>query len=304
MPRTPSHVWIHFTTANVEGKAVYTKCPKFPQGSKQTTPGKSSSASIRSENDSDSDTFSTAHSHSGIRGFFDSMDDHSQRNVDECFARAMYATGSPLMLTANVYWKRFLNVLRPAYTPPTRHALSTHLLDTEFNRVQARKPLTKQIAFRSSMMGGRMSGGQGIINYIVTTPQPVFYKSTDTKDNRHTGLYIDELKAVISDLGTKKVFGLVTDNAPNMKVTWEHVAETYPHITNGCAAHTLNLLLKDIMALKTMDTLYKTAKQVVKYVKGKQVASAIYFSKRKEKKQEHHTEAPQHHSMGWGCHHV
>jgi hypothetical protein len=39
--------------------------------------------------------------------------------------------------------------------------------------------------------------GQGIINYIISTPQPAFYKSTDTRDNRHTGLYIaDELKAV------------------------------------------------------------------------------------------------------------
>ena len=59
--------------------------------------------------------------------------------------------------------------------------------------------------------------GQGIINYIISTPQPVFYKSTDTKDNRHTSLYIaDELKAVINDLSPQKVFALVTDNAANM----------------------------------------------------------------------------------------
>ena len=63
------------------------------------------------------------------------MEERSQRNVDECLARAVYATGSPLMLTGNVFWKRFLNVLRPAYTTPTRHALSTNLLDAEFNRV-------------------------------------------------------------------------------------------------------------------------------------------------------------------------
>ena len=57
-----------------------------------------------------------------------------------------------------------------------------------------------------------------IINYIISTPQPVFYKSTDTRDNRHTSLYIaDELKAVINDLGPQKVFSLVTDNAANMK---------------------------------------------------------------------------------------
>ncbi len=261
------------------------KCPKFSQSLKQATPDKSSSASIRCENDSDSDTLSSVHGHSGIRGFFDSMDERSQRNADECFARAMYATGSPLMLTANVYWKRFLNVLRPAYTPPTRHALSTHLLDREFNRVQAKVKQTIDKADCISIISDGWSNVHGIINYIVTTPQSIFYKSTDTKDNRHTGPYIaDQLKAVINDLGPEKVCALVTDNAANMKVAWAHVKETYPHITTiGCAAHALNLLLKDIMALDTMNTLYETAKQVVKYVKGKQVASAIYLSKQKEK---------------------
>ena len=66
------------------------------------------------------------------------MEERSQRNTAECLARAVYATGSPLMLTDNVYWKRFLNVLQPAYTPPTTHALSTNLLDAEFNRVQVK----------------------------------------------------------------------------------------------------------------------------------------------------------------------
>ncbi|KAL7839650.1 hypothetical protein SRHO_G00263080 [Serrasalmus rhombeus] len=87
--------------------------------------------------------------------------------------------------------------------------------------------------------------GQGIINFIVTTLQPVFYKSIDTKDDWHTGTYIGEqLKAVVNDLGPDK----------------------------------------DIKKLKTMNTQYKRAKEVVKYVKGKQVLSAIYLSKQLEKK--------------------
>ena len=63
-------------------------------------------------------SIATAHCPPGIRSF-DSMEERSQRNADGCLARAVYA-GSPLMLTDNMYWKRFLNVLRPAYTPPTR----------------------------------------------------------------------------------------------------------------------------------------------------------------------------------------
>jgi hypothetical protein len=127
--------------------------------------------------------------------------------------------------------------------------------------------------------------GQRIINYIISTPQPVFYKSTDTRDNRHTGLYIaDELKAVINYLGQQMLFALVTDNAANMKAAWSKVEESNPHITPiGCAAHALNLLLKNNMALKTMDTLYKRAKEMVRYVKGHQGIATIYFTKQSEK---------------------
>jgi hypothetical protein len=44
----------------------------------------------------------------------------------------------------------------------------------------------------------------------------------------------------------------------------------------------LNLLLKDIMALKTMDALYKRAKEIVRYVKGHQVIAAIYLTKQSD----------------------
>ena len=100
---------------------------------------------------------------------------------------------------------------------------------------------------------------------MIFTPQPVFYKSTDTRD-RHTGLYnADNLKAVINDLGPQKVIALVTDNAANMKAAWSKVEESYTHIAPmAYAAHALNLLLNDIMALKTIDTLYKRAKGMVR----------------------------------------
>ncbi|KAM9412479.1 uncharacterized protein ACWYII_026641 [Salvelinus alpinus] len=308
MPRALSDVWRHFTAANVEGKAVYickycaksfvknatkiqnhlAKCMKVPQRSQQATSDKSPSTSIQGENyESDTLLIATAHGPPGIRRFFNSMEERSQRNEDECRAQAVYATGSPLMLTGNGYWKRFLNVLRPAYTPPTRHALSTHLLDAEFNRIQVK---VKQIIEKADCIAIISDGwsnvcGQGIIHDIISTPQPVFYKGTATRDNRHTSLYIaDELKAVINDLGPQKVFALVTDNAANMKAAWSKVEESYPHITPiGCAAHALNLLLKDVMALKTMDTFYKRAKEMVMYVKGHQVIAAIYLTKQSEK---------------------
>ncbi|XP_071218617.1 uncharacterized protein [Salvelinus alpinus] len=68
-----------------------------------------------------------------------------------------------------------------------------------------------------------------------------------------------------------------------MKAAWS-VEESYPHITPiGCAAHALNLLLKDIMTLKTMDTIYKRAKEMVRYVKCHQVIAANFVTKQSEK---------------------
>jgi hypothetical protein len=161
------------------------------------------------------------------------------------------------------------------------------LLNAEFNTVHVK---VKQIIEKADCIAIISDWllnvcGQGIINYIISTPQPVFYKSTDTRDNRHTGLYIAyELKVVINDLGPQKVFALVTDNAANMKAAWSKVEKSYPHITPiGCAAHALNLLLRDIMALKTKETLYKRAKEMVRYVKGQQVIAAIYLTKQCEK---------------------
>jgi hypothetical protein len=150
IPLALSDVWRHFTAANIKGKALYickicaksyvknslAKCIKFPQCSQQATSDKSPSTSIQGENYVPCIlSIATAHGPPGIRSCFDSMEERSQRNADEYLARTVYATGSPLMLTGNVYWKRFLNVLRPAFTHPTRHALSTHLLSSSEDQV-------------------------------------------------------------------------------------------------------------------------------------------------------------------------
>jgi hypothetical protein len=106
---------------------------KFPQCAQQATSDKSSSTSIQGENyESDTLSIAIAQGPPGIRSYFDSMEERTQKNPDECLARPVSSTGSPLKLTGNVYWKRFLHFLPPAYTPPTRHALSTNFLDAEF----------------------------------------------------------------------------------------------------------------------------------------------------------------------------
>ena len=123
--------------------------------------------------------------------------------------------------------------------------------------------------------------GQGIINYI-STPQPVIYKSTDKGQQTHWSLNCRCAEGSQRPLTTACI---CTGDRQcwKMKAASSKV-ESNPHVTPiGCAAHALNLLFKDIMALKTMDTLYTRAKKMVRYVKGHQVIAAIYLTKQSEK---------------------
>ena len=116
---------------------------------------------------------------------------------------------------------------------------------------------------------------------MTTSPPNQYFTRAQTQGTTDTSLYIaDELKAVINDLGPQKVFALVMDNAANTEAAWSKVENSYPHITPiSCAAPALNLLLKDIMALKTIYTLYTRGKEMVRYVKGHQVIASTSPSK-------------------------
>ena len=152
------------------------------------------------------------------------MEERSQINADECLARAVYTTGSP------AHRQCILEEISECPSPSVHPSNQTCFIYSLAGcRVQVK---VKQIIEKADCIAIISDGwsnvrGQGIINYIIANPQPVFYKSTDTRDNRHTGLFIaDELKVVINDLGPQKVFALVTNNAANMKAAWSKVEES------------------------------------------------------------------------------
>lgn len=69
---------------------------------------------------------------------------------------------------------------------------------------------------------------EAIIYFIFTTPDPIHYKSVATKTNRQTSEYMaEEISKVIEDIDKKKVLGIVTDNASNIKKAWEIFNEKY-----------------------------------------------------------------------------
>lgn len=60
--------------------------------------------------------------------FADKMSVKEQTETDIAFAKAVYATASPLSMCDNQHWQEFFRKLRPAWKPPSRHAMSNGLL--------------------------------------------------------------------------------------------------------------------------------------------------------------------------------
>ncbi|XP_022067531.2 uncharacterized protein LOC110963460 [Acanthochromis polyacanthus] len=285
MPRLQSGVWKHFTLAIKDGRETFMcnyclrtytknatkmqmhldKCKEFSVVS-QRSPGPegSSSASIPVP----SYSFLPAAS-SGGQFLIDSVDQRSQALADECLARAVFASSSALSLTDNIYWKRFFGVLRPAYCPPTPEALSTHLLDDEYDRVRSVVHEAVRKADCVSIICSSWSdvNETGTVVYVVTTPFPLFYKSSKTKE-----FTAEELKDVISEVGPQKVFAVVTDDSPEMVSAWLQVEEAFPHISAiGCSAAAVHRLFDDIMKQPSMMSLCSRAEQVFRCLREQKI---------------------------------
>ncbi|XP_070702990.1 uncharacterized protein [Pempheris klunzingeri] len=296
MPRLQSGVWKHFTPAVKDGRETFMcnyclktytknatkmqmhldKCKEYSVVSQQS-PGSdgSSSASIPVP------SFSFLPSATpGGQFLIDSVDQRSQAYADECLARAVYATSSPLTLTDNIYWKRFFSVLRPAYCPPTREALSSHLLDFEYDRVQSQvhEAIGKADCVTVICSGWSNINETGTIIYVVSTPVPLFYKCTKTREQTHTCTFIaEELKEIINEVGPQKVFAVVTDDAPEMMAARAQVEEAFPHISAiSCTVCSIQQLLDDVVAQPSMKALCRRAEQVARHVRERKILEETF----------------------------
>jgi len=116
--------------------------------------------------------------------FVDRMSKKEQTDLQESFARAVYvyASGTPFSIVENSHWTTFFKQLRPAFQLPTRKMLSTSLLDEENTHVSESVQRELQSADGIAIVtdGWTSVNQTPIINFILTVPQPVFYRSVST----------------------------------------------------------------------------------------------------------------------------
>ncbi|KAJ8945729.1 hypothetical protein NQ314_009092 [Rhamnusium bicolor] len=141
--------------------------------------------------------------------------------------------------------------MKPIFHLPSRYDLSNTLLNEEYNRIKPEVELKIKEANHLLIQCDGWSNirNEGIINFMITSPSPLFIKSVETRTEKHTSEYIaSPLEEILLEYDVKKFLVLITNNAPNMRKATKMLETKYPHLVSfGCFAHTLHLLCQDIL---------------------------------------------------------
>ena len=92
-----------------------------------------------------------------------------------------------------------------------------------------------------------------------------FHKSVNATDSIQNSEYIINIlsEVVIGDIGVKYVVQVITDNGSNYKKECQDLVDMHPQITwKPCAAHTINLMLKDIRHFPDVEKVVDSAKRI------------------------------------------
>ncbi|CAM9682103.1 unnamed protein product, partial [Heterosigma akashiwo] len=118
--------------------------------------------------------------------------------------------------------------------------------------------------------GAKNVKGQKLLNFLIATNKgTLFLFSEDTEGEHITADYMAaKFIRAIELVGPENVAALVTDNAGEMRASFQIIKERFPHlIFLGCAAHLLDRCLRDLLQIDWIQDLVDSSKQVVTFIK-------------------------------------
>ncbi|XP_027102739.2 uncharacterized protein [Coffea arabica] len=225
----------------------------------------------------------------GIHAFFKGGRDSTQptikaclqskdkwQNTDMAIALWFYDACIPINAVNSPFFQKAIDQIASmghGYKAPSYHSLRVTLLR------DAKKDVQLVVdSFRNTWAetgctimgdGWKDSRQRPLINFLVYCPKGIsFIKSIDASDIVTNAENLCNLFAEIVEMvGSKNVVHLVTDNASNYKAAGTLLNERYPTICwSPCAAHCINLILKDIGEMGTVKSLVALAATVTVFV--------------------------------------
>jgi hypothetical protein len=223
-----------------------------------------------------------------LDGFAQSFSESDQLHMEGLLGRAFFSSGISMNCIENPDMQAFLKKSMPWFKIPSRYVLSNTILDREYKKLSylVGKTLNNSPEFVCITSDGWSNINKlSIINYMITTPKPFFYKATSMNEERHTAENIaNGIETIIEEVGTSKVAAVITDNAANMKAAWRILQRKYPQkIFLGCWAHAIHLWIKDILNLSWANNIIQDSKNIINYFRNHHIILAILRRIQKEK---------------------
>lgn len=220
--------------------------------------------------------------------FLHSFSESDQLQMEGLLGRAFFSAGLSMNCIENPDMQAFFKKSMPWFKIPSRYLLSNTILDREYKKLSylVENTLNNSPGFVCITSDGWSNINRlSIINYMITTPKPFFYKATSMNEERHTAENIaNGIDAIIEEVGKSKVAAVITDNAPNMKAAWKILKRKYPHkVFLGCWAHAIHLWIKDILNLPWADNIIQDGKNIINFFRNHQIILAILHKIQKEK---------------------
>ncbi|XP_031267569.1 uncharacterized protein LOC116126012 [Pistacia vera] len=164
-------------------------------------------------------------------------------------------------------------VIGPGYKIPTYHNLHVNLLKDAKKEVQSLvdsyKKTWEDVGCTLMANGWTYHSHSLLINFLVYCPKRVcFVKSVDASDVvKDAATLFGLFEEIALWVGPNNIVHLVTENGANYKAAGRMLSEKYSSITwSPCAAHCINLMLKDIAEMSHIVNLSTRASEVAKFV--------------------------------------
>jgi hypothetical protein len=222
--------------------------------------------------------------------FVDNLTVGERDNITKSFATFFFRTGIPFRVAESSAMKDLVKKMRPSYVNfiPSAAMIGNSLLNKEYDELFERGKSFLASASNYSLVTDGWSNmrNEHLVNFVILVPghKPFFFKSVSTVGISQTSEEIAKaILEVINELGVAKCVSVVTDNAANMRGAWDIIEATFPHIfANGCGAHVMNLLIKDICELETYRDTLSEVQFLLKFVKEHQHVLAKFNDLRRE----------------------
>lgn len=195
------------------------------------------------------------------------------------FAKAIFVSGTPLSIVEHPLWIQVFEKLQPNFKMPSRKALSTKYLEKVYKQMRLKldEELNACNYLHLQCDGWSNLRNEGIINFLISKPQPAYVKSLNTETNAHTSEYLSqEIEKVMRMYWVNKFLVLIGDNARNIQKAFGLIKVKYPHVVPlGCCAHVLNLLCQDCLKVKDIKIFVMEALNLIKSIKKSQRLNSL-----------------------------